>query len=117
VPPRDWRLRLRDILDAIAAIQEYTAGMDFESFCQDRKTVDAVVRNFTVIGEAAAHIDPDEADAHPEIPWQVMRDMRNVVVHRYFGIDRRIVWDTLRDDLPPLVALLEALLEDQPPAG
>ena len=116
MPPRDWRLRLRDILDAIAAIQEYTAGMDFESFCRDRKTVDAVVRNFTVIGEAAVHIDLEEANAHPEIPWRVMRDMRNVVVHRYFGIDRRIVWDTLREDLPPLAALLEPLVGDEPPA-
>ena len=58
MPPRDWNFRIQDILDAVAAVQTYTAGMTFETFTLDRRTVDAVVRNFIVIGEAAVHI-PD----------------------------------------------------------
>ncbi len=73
---------------------------------------DAVIRNITVIGEAARSVPREIADAHPEIPWKVMRGIRNVVVHVYFGIDVRVLWDTSQDDLPPLVEPLRNLLED-----
>lgn len=109
--PRDWRLRVQDILDAIATIQSYTAGMDYPAFDQDRRTVDAVLRNITVIGEAASRIPEAIQVASPEIPWADMRDMRNVVVHEYFGINRQILWDTTQTDLPPLVLQLQALLD------
>jgi len=111
VPPRDWRMRIEDILQSIAVIQEYTQGMTLESFARDRKTVDAVLRNITIIGEAAGHVPPEVADAHPEIPWRVMRDFRNVVVHVYFGIQLSILWNTIQSDMPPLVAPLKQLLE------
>jgi uncharacterized protein with HEPN domain len=111
MPPRNWRLRIRDILEATAAIEEYTAGMDLKAFAADRKTIDAVVRNVTVIGEAANAVPAEVASAHPEIPWKVMRDFRNVVVHVYFGVDSQILWDTVRNDLPPLVAPLQAILQ------
>lgn len=68
MPPRDWTLRIADILDAIAAIREFTAGMDYDAFTRDRKTLDAVLRNFTVIGEAARYVPDDVTAAHPEIP-------------------------------------------------
>ena len=110
MPPRGWELRIRDILDAAAAIREYVAEMDFDAFCADRKTIDAVVRNITVIGEAAGHMPRELWDAHPEVPWKLMRDFRNVVVHVYFGIDKKIVWDTVQNDLPRLIPLLERLL-------
>jgi uncharacterized protein with HEPN domain len=70
-----------DILDAIAAIQQHTAGMDHNTFAADRKTVDAVIRNITVIGEAARCIPSEVGDCAPDVPWKDMRDMRNVVVH------------------------------------
>ncbi len=63
---------------------EYTRNMDFEQFQSDTKTVDAVVRNFEIIGEAAAHVPEEIVADHPEIPWQDMRDMRNVLAHEYF---------------------------------
>lgn len=110
MPPRDWRLRISDILQAIAKIQTYTRAMDFDQFTQDEKTIDAVVRNITVIGEAAGAVPSEIANAHPEIPWQDMRDMRNVVVHVYFGLNRQILWDTIQSNLQPLVPLLQALL-------
>lgn len=113
MPPRNWKMRIQDILDSIAAIREYTTGTDFESFLADRKTMDAVVRNFTIIGEAARNVPSDISDSHPEVPWKLMRDFRNVIVHEYFGVDTKTVWATLTDNLPPLVPLLEKLLREK----
>ncbi|MCK4623895.1 MAG: DUF86 domain-containing protein [Phycisphaerae bacterium] len=113
MPPRDWKMRIRDILDSVEVIREYTAGMGFETFSGDRKTIDAVVRNMTIIGEAANNVPVEVTDAHPEIPWRLMRDFRNVVVHVYFGVDVNIVWDTTQNNLPPLVKPLEKLLEQE----
>lgn len=112
MPPRDWTMRIEDILDSIAQIQAYVRGMTFDSFQADRKTIDAVVRNITIIGEAANNVPPSVADSHPEIPWKLMRDFRNVVVHRYFGLDARVIWDTAQADIPPLVDSLRRLLAD-----
>ena len=112
MPPRDWTLRVTDILSAIEAIADYTSGLDFPSFSGDRRTVDAVVRNLTVIGEAASRIPTGVVSKHPEVPWRDMADVRNVVVHEYFGVDERVIWDTIKKDLPPLVAPLSKLLRD-----
>jgi uncharacterized protein with HEPN domain len=106
-------MRVEDILDAIAQIQAYVAGMTFDAFQADRKTIDAVVRNITVIGEAANNVPPAIADKHPEIPWKLMRDFRNVVVHRYFGLDLNVIWDTVQVEIPPLVEPLQRLLADR----
>ena len=105
---REWRIRVQDILDSIAAIQTYTAGMDYAAFAQDRKTIDAVLRNITVIGEAASQVPDLVQAASPEVPW---RDMRDVVVHEYFGVNRQILWDTIQTNLPPLIPPLHALLD------
>jgi hypothetical protein len=87
VPPRLWRERVADILDAVAAIQTYTAGMSADEFCSDRLVRDAVERNFAVIGEAVAHIPDQVRGRHPEIPWRPMRDLRNFIAHVYFGVN------------------------------
>ena len=112
-PDRGWKLRISDILEAITAIQEYTAGMDLMRFSEDRKTIDAVVRNFTIIGEAAIRIPERVIADNPEIPWRDMSDMRNIVVHEYFGVSNKILWETIQSDLPPLVPILQKLLESK----
>ena len=109
--PRDWRMRIQDMLDAITKIQSYTAGMDYDTFRTDEKTVDAVIRNFQIIGEAARHIPAEVETRWPHLPWASMRDMRNVVIHEYFGVSRSILWQTVVDDLPPLPALLQQILQ------
>jgi uncharacterized protein with HEPN domain len=106
-------MRIEDILDAIARTQDYTRGMAFEAFRQDHKTIDAVVRNITIIGEAAGKVPSPVVKQHGEIPWRQMRDFRNVVVHAYFGVDLKVLWDTVRGDLPPLVVPLRKLLAEE----
>jgi uncharacterized protein with HEPN domain len=110
VPHRNWQLRIADIVEAIETILDYSAGMTFEQFASDRKTIDAVVRNFIIIGEAASHLPQDFVELHSDLPWQEMRDMRNIAVHEYFGVDRMIIWETIQKNLPPLLPLLRYLI-------
>ncbi len=102
---------MRDILAAVNAAVAYTDGMTFARFVADARTRDAVVRNLMTMGESVRWIPDVILDEHPQVPWRAMRGVRNVVVHEYFGIDDAILWETVRGDLPPLVPLLEAVLE------
>jgi uncharacterized protein with HEPN domain len=110
VSPRNWKDRVRDILDAIAEIQKFTRGMDYEDFREDDKAVRAVEMNFIIIGEAANQIPEEIEEIYPAIPWNLMRAMRNRIVHVYFRIDEKLMWDTIQNDLPPLIPELEKLL-------
>ena len=109
MPHRILDLRISDIIEAIQRSLDYVEGMTFDQFAEDRKTIDAVVRNFIVIGEAASHLPDDFIEQHPELPWREMRDIRNIVVHEYFGVDNLIVWDTVKKNLPPVLPLLKQL--------
>ena len=109
---RPLRDRVRDILDAIGEIREFTRGMDASAFAADAKTVKAVTAEFAIIGEAARNLPAEVVAAHPEIPWLSMRDMRNVVVHAYFSVEPAILWETIEKDLPAIVVALRALLAD-----
>ncbi len=109
MPPRDWLHRIDDIITAIEKIQRFTHGLDLRGFQADEKSRDAVIRNLTVIGEAAMHLPERIKAEHPEIPWREMQGIRNIVVHEYFGVSDEILWETVRKDLPALVAPLQAL--------
>lgn len=113
MPRRDWRVRMQDILDAARKVVGHTGEMDFNAFARDEWSIDAVLRNLTVIGEAAGHIPDDVCAQHPEVPWRDMRDMRNIVVHEYFGVDLTMVWSTVREDLPALIPQLEEILQEE----
>jgi uncharacterized protein with HEPN domain len=106
---RDWKSRISDIVEAIDKVLAYTEGMRVEQFVQDRKTIDAVIRNFIIIGEAASRLPEDVMATHPDVPWREMRDMRNLVIHEYFGVDNLIVWETIQNNLPPLLPILRRL--------
>src|SRR4051812_36742620 len=99
---RAWRHRIEDILDAIAEIQSFVAGATQEQFRTDAKTLKAVAADLMIIGEAANHVPDDVQDANVDVPWVVLRAMRNRVVHVYFDIDPVILWDTIHNDLPKL---------------
>ncbi len=96
---------LGHILQAISRIQEYIEEMDEVTFIRDRRTQDAVIRNFEIIGEASHNIEkryPDFAAQHPEVPWIITYEMRNVLTHSYFKVDLSVVWRTIEVDLPQL---------------
>lgn len=108
--PRGWQDRIRDILEAIAEIQKFTSGMNYQTFKDDDKSIRAVEMNFIIIGEAANQIPEEIEEKYSSIPWSLMRAMRNRIVHVYFRVDEKLMWDTIQNDLPPLVPELERLL-------
>ena len=112
MPHRQWKLHIRHILDAIAKIRVYTAGMSLETFSANDLVVDAVLRNFMIIGEATRHIPIHVTTAYPQIPWRLMQGMRNVVVHDYPNVGLQVVWETIQHDLPLLLGPLRHLLKE-----
>lgn len=108
-----WRLRIEDILESVEKIGRFTKDMSLEDFTGDEKTVDAVVRNISVIGEAARHVPEEIRERYPDVPWSEMRGMRNVVVHEYASVSIPIVWQTAKRNLPPLVPILRRILENE----
>ena len=114
-------LRVRDYLEhiaeAIANIGEYTAGLDVAAYLADRKTQDAVIRNFEVIGEACNNVSKHHAAfaaSHAQIPWNFAYEMRNALAHGYFKIDQGIVWRTIEVDLPALKTAIRTALQSLP---
>ena len=110
---RNWLLRFEDIRDALTLIFDYVSEMDEQSWCCDSRTIDAVIRNLEIIGEAASHVPVEIQQQYPDIPWYEMRGMRNILVHEYFGVDNNILWRTVQDDLPGLLKKVTAVLEEQ----
>jgi uncharacterized protein with HEPN domain len=111
---RKWHFRIEHILEAIAKIQRYTAGMSQEAFAADDLVVDAVQRNFTIIGEAARQVPAEIQGKHPEIPWALMQGMRNIIVHEYDAVKLDVIWRTIQNNLPPLVEPLRKLVREEP---
>jgi uncharacterized protein with HEPN domain len=109
MPRRDPELLVEDMLEALRKIGSYTAGLDNQSFLRDEKTIDAVVRNLEILGEAARQIPGDYAGDHPNVPWPKITGLRNRIAHDYFGLDLDIIWQIVRNDLPPLKAPMEQL--------
>ena len=87
--------------------------MEFDDFQRDERTIDAVVQNFIVTGEAARHIPVDISSKYLNIPWRVMGDMRNFAVHEYWGVEMRTIWKTIREDLPPLLPKLNQVIDSE----
>jgi uncharacterized protein with HEPN domain len=99
-----------DILLAARKIQRYTAGMDEDTFGENDLVQSAVIREFQVIGEAARLISDTMRHTHPEVPWHSIAGMRNRLIHEYFDIRLDVVWDTIQDNLAPLIAQLETIV-------
>ena len=110
---RLWLFRVKDILDAIERIQEFTEGMTFPQFDKNRMVVDAVIRNFEIIGEAGNRIPMSIQNKYSQIPWKQIISMRNSLIHEYFGADNSIIWDTIQIHLSRLKSQLLLIVADQ----
>jgi len=97
------------MLESATKILDYTSGLSFQQFEIDNKTIDAVIRNFEIIGEASNRIDGDFKVRNSQIEWAKMRGFRNRIVHDYFGIDLEIVWSIIQDDIEELIYRLKEL--------
>lgn len=101
---------LLDRLHAARQIREYTAGLQEADFLKSRRDQDAVLLQFTVLGEMAKRVSLEFQNAHPEIPWRKIMGFRNVVVHDYFQVDVHRVWKIASRDIPELIKTLEPLV-------
>lgn len=106
---RSLNLYLEDIRTAINKIERYTKTKSFAGFRKDEKTIDAVIRNLEIIGEAAKSIPQETKDMHRCIPWKGIIGMRNKVIHEYFGVDVEILWKTVKEDISGLKEKIEEL--------
>lgn len=106
---RDISVLLADMLEAIENIQQYSKGLTFESFTQDRLRTDAIVRNFEILSEAANRVPKEYQDLHAEIEWAQIIGLRHRIIHGYFDVKLNVVWETIQRDLSPLKEKLEKL--------
>lgn len=94
--------RLRHIVECIDCINDYLNGYTYEAMKAERKCFHAVVYNLMIIGEAANLLTKEFRSGHPEVPWRVIVDMRNLLIHGYIATEAIYVWDTYKNDLPAL---------------
>lgn len=107
MPKRDDDLLLSDMIECSRKILGFVKGMDFETFIDDVKTVDAVIRNFEVIGEASRYVSSEIKLNNPLVEWRKIGDFRNVLIHEYFGINYETMWKIIENELPEQLNFLE----------
>jgi len=108
--PRDYKQQLDDIIQAITFIREYVKDMDYKAFEADTKTQHAVIHNLEVIGEAARSMPDEVKDNAAEIEWDKIIALRNILIHEYFGVNLKIVWDVVHNKLDALESDCRKLL-------
>ncbi|GAB6182279.1 HepT-like ribonuclease domain-containing protein [Thermodesulfovibrio hydrogeniphilus] len=109
---RDYKLFIKDILEAIERIEKFTKNMDYQAFFEDEKTNSAVVWQILIIGEATKNIPKVIKEKYKDIPWKEMAGMRDKISHAYFGIDFEIVWKVIQDRLPEIKPKIEKILKE-----
>lgn len=103
---------LQDILDAVAAIEQFTAGIEFEAFSQNLEKVFAVSRAMEIIGEAVKRVPDSVRNQYPDIPWRDIAGMRDKLIHDYFNTDVQIIWQAVQEDVPQLKMMISEVLRE-----
>lgn len=106
---KDDKVYIGHILEAIQTIEDYKKGLNLESFLKNKMASDAIIRELEIIGEASNNISEDFQNEHPDVPWRKIIGIRNTLIHEYFGVNLKIVWDTVENDLPELKKYMEKL--------
>ena len=101
------------IREAIESIEEYLEGVSYDQFASGKMMRDAVVRELEIIGEASNNLSDQFRRQHSGVLWRRMKDMRNFLIHEYFGVNTKVVWDTCKEDLPQLKSFIEKILDEQ----
>ena len=104
---------LAHIREAVETIEEYLEGASYEQFTAGKMMIDAVVRELEIIGEASNNLSDEFRRRHTDVLWRRMKDMRNFLIHEYFGVNTKVVWDTCKDDLPELKSFIEKILDEE----
>ncbi len=109
---RDEHLFLQDIVDSVNAILEFTADLDADQFATNRLVYSATIREFEIIGEATIHLSSELLSQYDTIAWRDLRDFRNILIHEYFGVDHQIVWNTIQNDISPLLDVVNQMIKE-----
>ena len=104
---------IEDIVNAVKKVERYTKSLDYEDFIDDEMAVDAVIRNFEVIGEAVNNIPDEVRKKYPDVEWSEAVGFRNVMIHNYFGLDLEAVWDTITKNIPDLKKHIKKVLDSE----
>ena len=109
---RDLRDYINDLVEACEDILSFTRGMSYSDFAGDKKTVNAVIRSLEVIGEATKKLPISFRDSYPDVPWKRMAGMRDKLIHEYFGVDKRMVWQVVERHIPDILPLVKEIAVD-----
>jgi len=109
---RDYRLFIKDIIAAMESTEGFVEGMSFEQLTQDDKTSSAVIRKFEIVGEATKCLPDELKEGHHEIQWKRMAGMRDRLIHAYFGIDYKLVWEAIKTEVPSMKLKLQEILTE-----
>lgn len=110
---RRSRLFLKDIAESCQKVPNYSAGVTFEQFSSDERTIDAVVRNLEIIGEAVKNLPEEIKDSRPDVEWRRIARFRDIIVHHYFKVDLDVVWDVVENKISLLEEAVNNLLESE----
>jgi uncharacterized protein with HEPN domain len=109
---RPASLLLFDIAESIQKIEDYTRDISFEQLMQDERTKDAILRNIQIIGEASKHIPAPLVAKYPDIDWSGIAGLRDIITHRYFRVDWKLLWTSIHEELPVLKGQIRKLIKE-----
>jgi uncharacterized protein with HEPN domain len=109
---RDFKLYIKDILTAMEAIEQFVQDLEFDKFVVDDKTASAVARKFEIIGEATKSVPEEIKQKYTQVPWKEMAGMRDKLIHFYFGIDYKLLWQTIKNRIPQIKPVIQQILQD-----